>query len=145
LALVQFFCHLFLFYVPGEVRRRFHCTCSARFLSNQISFLKIADVFPHIESDAKAIASNLDEVLRDLRGSLHGMSDLTVESSRCYAETISSTCDAADAAVKNTYALLAKVEELSESMSKLRTVAQQIREIKQVVDSFEVQFISGLL
>lgn len=62
-----------------------------------------------IESDANAIASNLDEILRDLRGSLHGMSDLTVESSDCYAETIGSTCDAADAAVKNTYALLAKV------------------------------------
>lgn len=30
-------------------------------------------------------------------------------------------------------------------MGNLRSVAQQIKEIKQIVDSFEIQFVSGLV
>lgn len=113
--------------------------------SSQNSYIVGSRILHSIEGHTRAIASNLDEVLRDLRGSLHGMSDLTVESSGCYADTIATTCDSADAAIKNTYALLAKVEELGEAMGGVRKLAQQIKEIKQIVDSFEVQFISGSL
>ncbi|KHN72051.1 Uncharacterized protein C17orf59 [Toxocara canis] len=97
-------------------------------------------VLGSLENSARTISANLDVLLRDLRGSLHGMSDLTVEASECYANAISSTCDSVDAVIKNTYAMLAKVEELNEAMVGVKRLAQQVKEIKRVVDLFESRF-----
>uniref|UniRef100_A0A914RBB2 BLOC-1-related complex subunit 6 C-terminal helix domain-containing protein n=1 Tax=Parascaris equorum TaxID=6256 RepID=A0A914RBB2_PAREQ len=97
-------------------------------------------VLVSLESSARTISANLDVLLRDLRGSLHGMSDLTVEASECYSDAISSTCDSVDAVIKNTYAMLAKVEELNEAMVGVKRLAQQVKDIKRVVDLFESHF-----
>lgn len=37
------------------------------------------------------------------------MSELTVQATECFADTISASCNSVDATIKNTYALLAKV------------------------------------
>ena len=62
---------------------------------------------PHVihdlEIQARAISSNIDMCLRDLRGSLRGMSDLTLEHMQTYSGCISSTCDNVDASIKSMY------------------------------------------
>lgn len=112
--------------------------------SPQNSFVPDPNILISLESHARAISANLDVMLRDLRGSLHGMSDLTVEVSECYADAISTTCDTVDATIKNTYAMLAKVEELSGAMSGIHRLAQQIKDIKRVVDLFEMHFHASM-
>ncbi|TKR94150.1 hypothetical protein L596_008476 [Steinernema carpocapsae] len=97
-----------------------------------------------IEAHAKAIATELDVMMRDLRGSLHGMSDLTREYANCYLTSISSSCDSVDAVIKNTYALLAKTEELMGTLKGKDKLQQQIKQLKRLVDMFESHFVNSL-
>lgn len=93
-----------------------------------------------LEAHARSIASGLDMALRDLRGSLRGMSDLTSESMQVFGSVVNSTCDQVDAAIRSTYAMLAKAEEFNQSMQSIQKLIQQIKEIKRFVDLFEAQF-----
>ncbi|KAI1707460.1 BLOC-1-related complex sub-unit 6 domain-containing protein [Ditylenchus destructor] len=99
-----------------------------------------AAVLIDLEAHARSISSNLDMVLRDLRGSLRGMSDVTLESSQIFSSTIGSSCDAVDASIKSTYTMLAKAEELNTSMEGVRKFSQQVKDIKRLVDLFETHF-----
>lgn len=77
--------------------------------SMQSNTVPDTDVLASLEGDIKSMSQNISEMLRDLRVSLHGMSSLTVETTECFWETISTTCDAVDTAIKNIYTMLAKV------------------------------------
>ncbi|KAF7626929.1 hypothetical protein Mgra_00009659 [Meloidogyne graminicola] len=59
-----------------------------------------SSILNDLEDHARSIASNLDMALRDLRGSLHGMSDLTSESMQVFNNIVTSTCDQVDAAIR---------------------------------------------
>jgi len=58
-----------------------------------------------LEAHARSVSTNIDMALRDLRGSLRGMADLTLESSQLFSQTINSTCDQMDAAIRATYSV----------------------------------------
>ncbi|EFO21388.2 hypothetical protein LOAG_07094, partial [Loa loa] len=73
------------------------------------SFVPDPEIIASLESCANTISTNLNVVLHDLRGSLKGMSELTVQATECFADAISASCNSVDATIKNTYALLAKV------------------------------------
>ena len=85
-----------------------------------------ASVLNDLEAHARAIASGLDMALRDLRGSLRGMSDLTNESMQVFNGVVNSTCDQIDTAIRSTYAMLAKSEEFNESMRGVQKLFQQM-------------------
>lgn len=103
------------------------------------SFVPDPEVLVSLERHANAISTNINVVLRDLRESLKGMSELTVQATECFADAISASCNSVDATIKNTYALLAKVEEVTEAMAGVRKLSQQVKDIKHVVDLFEIQ------
>lgn len=85
-----------------------------------------ASVLNELDAHARAIASGLDMALRDLRGTLRGMSDLTNESMQVFNGVVNSTCDQVDAAIRSTYAMLAKTEEFNETMRGVQKLFQQM-------------------
>ncbi|CAJ0579875.1 unnamed protein product, partial [Mesorhabditis spiculigera] len=97
-----------------------------------------------LEQNAKAVAANFDVLLRDLRGRLHGMSDVTLESAQCFRDSISSSCEVADANIRATYAMIAKSEEVSESLRGAQKLATQIKEMRRMVETFEKLFQGSL-
>uniref|UniRef100_A0A914CYH9 BLOC-1-related complex subunit 6 C-terminal helix domain-containing protein n=1 Tax=Acrobeloides nanus TaxID=290746 RepID=A0A914CYH9_9BILA len=102
------------------------------------------DESPDLEAHARSISSNIDMVLRDLRGSLRGMSDLTLESMQTFSSSINSTCENMDSTIKSMYTLLAKAEELNSSMANVHKLTQQIKDMKRLVDLFETHFQNSL-
>uniref|UniRef100_A0A915CSX7 Transcription initiation factor TFIID subunit 2 n=1 Tax=Ditylenchus dipsaci TaxID=166011 RepID=A0A915CSX7_9BILA len=93
-----------------------------------------------LEAHARSISSNIDMVLRDLRGSLRGMSDLTLESTQVFSSSIGSACDVVDTSIKATYTMLAKSEELNSSMEGVHKLAQQVKDMKRLLDLLETHF-----
>uniref|UniRef100_A0A914GTI3 CUE domain-containing protein n=1 Tax=Globodera rostochiensis TaxID=31243 RepID=A0A914GTI3_GLORO len=98
-----------------------------------------------LETHAQSIASGIDMALRDLRGSLRGMSDLTCESTQMFGSVVNSTCDSVDASIRSMYTMLAKTEEFNESMRGIEKLLQQIKDIKRLLDLFEEHFIVGIV
>ncbi|GMT25389.1 hypothetical protein PFISCL1PPCAC_16686 [Pristionchus fissidentatus] len=113
-------------------------------LRSSVSVDQLAHPDPKILDDLEAasrrIASNVDQVVRELRGSLHGMSDLVVEACQCYQSGISSACDQADQHIRNTYSMIAKVEELNGQLEKVSGTAGKIKEMRKIVEQFEGMF-----
>ncbi|GMS96399.1 hypothetical protein PENTCL1PPCAC_18574, partial [Pristionchus entomophagus] len=110
-------------------------------LRSSVSVDQLAHPDPKILDDLEAasrrIASNVDQVVRELRGSLHGMSDLVVEACQCYQSAIGSACDHADQHIRNTYSMIAKVEELNGQLEKVSGTAGKIKEMRKIVEQFE--------
>ncbi|GMR48855.1 hypothetical protein PMAYCL1PPCAC_19050 [Pristionchus mayeri] len=110
-------------------------------LRSSVSLDQLAHPDPKILDDLEAasrrIASNVDQVVRELRGSLHGMSDLVVEACQCYQSSISTACDHADQHIRNTYSMIAKVEELNGQLEKVSGTAGKIKEMRKMVDQLE--------
>uniref|UniRef100_A0A7E4VUP1 BORCS6 domain-containing protein n=1 Tax=Panagrellus redivivus TaxID=6233 RepID=A0A7E4VUP1_PANRE len=98
-------------------------------------------ILQDLETHARAIASDVDMCLRDLRGSLRGMSDLTLEFMQTYSSTIFSTCDNVDTAIKGQYKLIAKAEELSDAMQDAKKIAQQAKDMKRLVELLESRLV----
>ncbi|CAD5219942.1 unnamed protein product [Bursaphelenchus okinawaensis] len=99
------------------------------------------NVLQDLEEHAKTISSNLDMTLRDLRGLLRGVSDLSVESIQVFNQVICGTCESVDSVIRSFYTMVAKTEELNGTMLTVQKLARQINEIKRLVDQFEAQFV----
>uniref|UniRef100_A0A915JJ74 BLOC-1-related complex subunit 6 C-terminal helix domain-containing protein n=1 Tax=Romanomermis culicivorax TaxID=13658 RepID=A0A915JJ74_ROMCU len=90
-----------------------------------------------LEHQAAQIAEKLDKVLIEFRGTLCGVTELSVECSHTYSDAISKTCDTVDSTIRSTYQLLAKSEELLQNLRLVPNLAKQIKEIKRLLDLFE--------
>ncbi|TGZ75940.1 hypothetical protein CRM22_000107 [Opisthorchis felineus] len=90
-----------------------------------------------LELQARGLAENLDQLLGSVHSALHRMSGLTVDCVSVFANSVELTCDSVDASIKNTYALMAKCEELSKSMAQLIPLEKEISTVKCTLDRFE--------
>ncbi|KAL4226142.1 hypothetical protein ACF0H5_014129 [Mactra antiquata] len=92
-----------------------------------------------VENQARLVADSLDLMMGNLRNSLHQMSAISVGCEDAYKTSVDVTCDSVDASIKSMYALMAKCEELSYAMQPVYKLADQIKEIKRLLDKFESQ------
>lgn len=90
-----------------------------------------------LEFEARNIAASVDTLSETLSGVLHSMSALTVECLEIYRDVVCKTCDSIDANIKSMYQLMAKCEELSKEIEPIYKLAQQVKDIKHILDLFE--------
>ncbi|XP_074644744.1 uncharacterized protein LOC141901424 [Tubulanus polymorphus] len=104
---------------------------------------EIPPIDPHalkdIETHAKRVADNLDLMMGNLKATLHKMSAITISCGDAYSNGVDNTCESVDTCIKSMYALMAKCEEMSKVMQPVYKVAEQIKEIKRLLDLFESQ------
>lgn len=92
-----------------------------------------------LEMHALKVADSLDLLMGNLKSNLHKMSAITVGCLSAYKTSVDTTCDSVDSSIKSMYALMAKCEELNNSMTPVNKLAEQIKEIKRLLDIFESQ------
>nr|SVE88332.1 EOG090X0FS7 [Daphnia similis] len=90
-----------------------------------------------LERDARSIAASVDGLTEHLAVSLHTISAVTAQSLTVYKDSVCKTCDAMDSNIKSMYQLMAKCEELSKSMTPIYKLADQVKEIKKLLDIME--------
>ena len=65
------------------------------------------------------------------------MSALTVEHVQTYRDGVCKTCDSVDSNIRAMYQLMAKWEELNKNMAPAYRVANQIKDVKRLLEMFE--------
>lgn len=96
-----------------------------------------AGVLADLEAHATSVASGVHNMLENLSGTVQSISSLTVDCMEAYEKSVCKTCDMVDSNIKSMYQLMAKCEELNNSMKLLHKVSEEIKEIKRLLDLFE--------
>ncbi|XP_066284309.1 uncharacterized protein [Branchiostoma lanceolatum] len=94
-------------------------------------------VLVHLERQAKQVSESLEIMMGNLRGTLHSMSAITVGCMQTHRDMVESLGDTTDLCVKAMYTLIARCEELNNSMKPVHEIAQQIKDIKKQLEAFE--------
>ncbi|KAF7408354.1 importin-9-like isoform X1 [Vespula maculifrons] len=95
------------------------------------------NVLNELEMEARKIATSVDALTENLAAILHSASALTVGCLETYRDAVCKTCDAVDHNIKSMYQLMAKCEELSKYMAPIYKLAEQIKEMKRMLELFE--------
>ncbi|KAG8198726.1 hypothetical protein JTE90_023493 [Oedothorax gibbosus] len=94
-------------------------------------------VITDLEAHAKKVATCVDTMLENLSGTLQSISSLTVDCMETYENSVCKTCDAVDLNIKAVYQLMAKCEELNNSMGPLYCLSSDIKYIKMMLEQLE--------
>lgn len=103
-------------------------------LVNQPTNIKLLN---QLETEANKVAASVDDLTENLTGILRSISALTLDCLETYRNCICKTCDTIDYNIKLMYQLMAKCEELNKVAEPLNTLAQNTKDIKNVLDQFE--------
>ncbi|XP_012280198.1 BLOC-1-related complex subunit 6 isoform X2 [Orussus abietinus] len=95
------------------------------------------NVLNELEMEARKVATSVDSLTENLAAILHSASALTVGCLETYRDAVCKTCDTVDHNIKSMYQLMAKCEELSKSMGPVYKLAEQIKEMKRMLELFE--------
>jgi len=90
-----------------------------------------------IERHAQNLELSLNRMLNHLQSSTNKMTTLTLENMKAYQTSLDRTCQIVDSNIKLMYQLMAKTEELNNSMSGVPKLAQNLKEIRRLLDLFE--------
>ena len=94
-------------------------------------------VIEDLEREARRLATEVDSLVENLSCTLQGVSALTVDTVETYRDGVCKTCDEVDNNIKAMYQLMAKWEELNKNMAPAYRVANQIKDIKRLLEMFE--------
>ncbi|XP_076640715.1 BLOC-1 related complex subunit 6 isoform X2 [Halictus rubicundus] len=95
------------------------------------------NILNELEMEARKVATSVDALTENLAAILHSASALTVGCLETYRDAVCKTCDAIDHNIKSMYQLMAKCEELSKSMGPVYKLAEQVKEMKRMLELFE--------
>ena len=95
------------------------------------------DLLNQLEAEANKVAASVDGLTENLTGILRSISALTLECLETYRNCICKTCDTIDHNIKLMYQLMAKCEELGKVAESLNPLAQNIKDVKNVLDLFD--------
>lgn len=95
------------------------------------------DLLNQLEAEANKVAASVDGLTENLTGILRSISALTLDCLETYRNCICKTCDTIDCNIKLMYQLMAKCEELGKASEPLSTLADNVKEIKNVLDLFD--------
>ncbi|XP_076276901.1 BLOC-1 related complex subunit 6 isoform X1 [Lasioglossum baleicum] len=95
------------------------------------------NILNELEMEARKVATSVDALTENLAAILHSASALTVGCLETYRDAVCKTCDAIDYNIKSMYQLMAKCEELSKSMGPVYKLAEQVKEMKRMLELFE--------
>ncbi|XP_055373084.1 BLOC-1-related complex subunit 6 [Condylostylus longicornis] len=107
------------------------------FLSSQNLPQIDSNVLNDIEIEAQYLAASADNLIENLGNLLHSISSITSDNVEVHKNAVSKLTDCMDANIKIMYTIMAKTEEITESMKPTEQVAQRIQQIKRFVDMLE--------
>uniref|UniRef100_A0A0K0DNP4 BORCS6 domain-containing protein n=1 Tax=Angiostrongylus cantonensis TaxID=6313 RepID=A0A0K0DNP4_ANGCA len=127
--------------LDGRIRESYRLSDNTERMAMDVGTAPHPDprILDDLEVHARDLAVSMDMMLRDLRGSMHGISDLTLESIQCYNVAIANACDVADINIKSTYAVRA----LHLICTILHNCAFR-KEMRRLVEMFETLFQRSL-
>uniref|UniRef100_A0A0N5A0H7 BORCS6 domain-containing protein n=1 Tax=Parastrongyloides trichosuri TaxID=131310 RepID=A0A0N5A0H7_PARTI len=99
---------------------------------NVVEEIKALDM---IEKERQTLGDEVDNCLRSLRGTMRGIIDLTTEGMELYHSCILKTCDHAEQAVKHTFSVMAKCEELTQSLKKIDETHKNVKDLREMTDN----------
>ncbi|VEN57059.1 unnamed protein product [Callosobruchus maculatus] len=124
---------------PGASSSSRACTPSPLYrqlLGPQVGQLDTA-LINDLECEAHRMATSIDSLIENLSEILHSISSITADNVDVYKNAVSKMSDSMDSNIKSMYTMMAKVEEVTQSMKVVETHATRIKEIKRLVDLFE--------
>ncbi|XP_022915060.1 BLOC-1-related complex subunit 6 isoform X2 [Onthophagus taurus] len=90
-----------------------------------------------LEIEAQHLATSVDNLTENLCGILHSISSITADNVDVYKNAVSKMSDDMDANIKSMYTMMAKAEEVTQTMKSVDAHANRVKEIKRLVDLFE--------
>lgn len=90
-----------------------------------------------LECEAHRMATSVDSLIENLCGILHSISSITADNVEIYKNAVSKMSDAMDSNIKSMYTMMAKAEEVTQSMKIIENHSVRIKEIKRLVDLLE--------
>ncbi|CEF59907.1 Protein of unknown function DUF2365 family-containing protein [Strongyloides ratti] len=108
---------------------------SSETIESSTDVVKEIKAMDMIEKERQTLGDEVDNCLRSLRGTMRGIIDLTTEGMELYHSCISKTCDQAEQAIKHTFSVMAKSEELTKNLKKIDEVYKQVKELREITDN----------
>lgn len=90
-----------------------------------------------LASLAVRVATQVEELLRNVQGALQALTTLSVGCIQTYRDGVESLGDAVDTSIRSMYTLMARCEELDLELQPVPALARYIRDMKSTLDKLE--------
>lgn len=90
-----------------------------------------------VETDTSKLAESVDSLIEQLSGYMRDVTMVTTEAVDLHRSSVASTCDSVDNTIKSMYQLMVKIEQLNSAMRKVHPLAEQVSELKRLMDILE--------